>query len=231
MAKSVYDRIISLELPYNVQKEAIAISDKIKTTHRKGKRLDAVTFFSVFEGYRTAHKIFNPCALADTLGIKYKKINKILKSYYRSGFKPILVHYTPHEFVPEHSLHANIPSDEYKHVYALIDRLLTKYPLLYEKTPQDIAGGATLYYAYIHGYITDKAKCASCLSACNGKKSLELCKIEKLICLLDNEPAASFISKQKQNICIDATVMAKMCDYDHEPLVSGKFLRAIPSQQ
>ncbi len=220
MAKSVYDRIIALELPLDVQKESIRISDTIKSTHRKGKRLDSATFFAVYEAYRTVHKVFDPYALLTKIGVGVKKskkkieeallplekrdnlifkpeepvkkgipkkhINKILKDYYRSGFKPVLVKYEPHDFVSLYALYANISPSEYEHIHDLIDTLLKVYPELNERSPQITAAGVILYYAYIKGYISDKVKCASCLSVCTGWSKGLINEIEKRACLVDN---------------------------------------------
>lgn len=187
MGSSLYDNILSLNLPKDIQEEAFKKIEYLKLSVCKGKRVNSVTFFVIYEAYRKLHKTFDPVDLAVKTHIKPENINKKLKEFYRMGIKPVLVYYVPEDFISEYCIYTDISPEEYDNIKQLVNMLYKTRSDYKDKCPRIIAAGAVLYYAFIKGYITNEKQFAECMSKCTGWSSSVILEIKNNIEIIHNK--------------------------------------------
>jgi transcription initiation factor TFIIIB Brf1 subunit/transcription initiation factor TFIIB len=148
---TVASQIQSLGLPSDVEKKALEIYESMPIAVQKWRSINGKAYLCISEAYKSTKKIPELESVGKKLNVTVKKGKKMLKDAGRLGYKPVLYHYTPHEFVPKFCRYIGITSEYYDEIYRLIDFLLEASPIMHERKPQVVAGGVILYYAKYHG--------------------------------------------------------------------------------
>lgn len=146
----VLEKISALQLPRGIEVKATDIYKKLPQEIRASKKTSQIVHLCVSEAYKTLRLVYHPGELATRL--KVSNPNDLLKEAARHGYRPVLCHYSPHDWLRDYMRTAGISGEHHQDVELMVDLVLEKIPALHEKSPCGVAAGVVAFFAMINGY-------------------------------------------------------------------------------
>lgn len=147
---NVNEAISALGFPDDIEIKAREIYGSFSPEIKKTKRVNKIVFLCVSEAHKALHVVYDPIELAKLL--KINKVNNIIKEAARCGYRPILCHYEPNDWLSCFMKKIGINPAHRNNIVTMINLTLETFPNVNEKKPQAIAAGAVAFFATINGY-------------------------------------------------------------------------------